>query len=378
MDQASSPRLHVLGHPLAQTSLTLVTSDGEDLASALDGREASIAFDRAGTALSANVWPALTVREDGLFTSEVGGRWVPPHASLSIGEAAPSLGHALLHGIAKEDVLSVSARNAQVVSLGLGGTRYSEPGQSFYLAGSQVEIAYSQLDEGLELRLQAPLEASRRVHKGAIELEAQLSARFLLPANALPYAGLWARRPDNSAVVDANWQPSQRTIGDLAARYRGVVARGSLDWGGDRRGSHPTGPWVDCLIEPHRMHLVPRSRLSRKASGAFEKSRTEGELELHFGMATLEKALEGRSHARLEWFGPAIGYVNGVTTRPMEQGGPRFQALERLALDLTLNADGVQVSGKGKVGPGGDLGPEVTMDFLIPALWLKVAGARLG
>jgi hypothetical protein len=308
----------------------------------------------------------------------VGGRWVPPQASLTIGEAAPSLAHALLHGIARDDVLSVSARDAQVVSLGLVGTRYSEPGQSFYLAGSQAEIAYSQLDEGLELRLEAPLEASRRVHRGAIELEAQLSARFLLPTNALPYAGLWAKRPDNSAVADANWQPSQRTIGDLAARYRGVVARGSLDWGGDRRGTHATGPWVDCLIESHRMHLVPRARLSRKASGAFETSRTEGELELHFGLTTLEKALEGRSHARLEWLGPAIGYVNGVTTRPMEQGGPRFQGFERLALDLTLSADGLRVSGRGTVGPGGDLGPDVAMDFLIPALWLKVAGARLG
>lgn len=378
MEHPSPPRVHVLGRPLAETSLTLLTSAGEDLASALEGTEAAIAFDRAGEAFSASFWPALTAREDGLFTSEVGGRWVPPHASLSIGEAAPDIAHALLHGIAKEDVLSVSARNAQVVSLGLVGTRYSEPGQSFYLAGSQVEIAYRHLDDGLELRLDAPLEASRRVHKGAIELDAQLSARFLLPTNALPYAGLWPKHPDNSAIVEANWQPGQRTIGDLAARYRGVVARGSLDWGGDRRGAHPAGPWVDCLIEPHRMHLVPRAQLSRKASGAFETSRTEGELELHFGLAILEKALEGRSHARLEWSGPAIGYVNGVTTWPMEQGGPRFQAFERLALDLTLTADGVLVSGKGTVGPGGDLGPEVTMDFLIPALWLKVAGARLG
>lgn len=230
------------------------------------------------------------------------------------------------------------------------------------------------MPDGLEIRLEAPLKASERVHKGAFELSAQLSATFLVPQRAFGWTGLGSFGSHDDEVAVSNWRPSQNHVQDLAGTRKFVMARGRLDWGGRRSHRDPTGPWVGCQLDANKMMLRPHESLTRYRDGRLTTSRTEGELELSIGLDLLKRTLQDRETARVSWTGPGLGHVDGVTTWPMEQGGPCPQEFERFTLDLALSDEGMRVTGQGQVGPGGDLGPAVTMDFVIPALWLKLSG----
>ena len=379
MDRHTLPRIHVLGAPLVEASIELMADDGTDLGKYLRGCTPTLALDRFSTPLSINFWPHLQLRDDGLFTSDKGGQWQRPRATISLHAPIPPFS-SLIHGSSSRgDRLTFTSENGQAISVSLEGTPYIiGEGLSFYLSGKAVQVAYEFTEEGLAIALSASLSASERVHGDAIQLGAQLQVQCPVPDNVLPFLGYPSRKSHHIPVEIEDWHPRQTAIGDLATTGSGIAARGTLDWNNPQsRYPSPTGPWVSCYIEKHTMSLKPVKRVARLASGLARYAGAEGILELMLGAAHFEAALHNRSRARMAFSGPGIGFVDGVTTWPMEQGGPRPQQFERLQIDLEKSTAGLRIAGEGLIGPGGDLGPDVRFDVMIPALWLRLKDYRL-
>ncbi len=378
MDRNSLPRIHVLGAPLVEASIELLADDGTDLAAQLRGCTPTLALGRNDRQFSMDFWPHLEVQGDGLFTSNQHGNWRAPQGHISLGGPASAMPSFISSWTSTSDRVTIASENELLVSVALRDTPYvSGEGGSLYLSGRAVEIAYDFSEHGLTIGLSARLSANDRVHKGSVELGAQLRVQCLVPDNALPFLGFSSRKAQATTVEIEDWQPRQTSIGDLATTGSGIAARGTLDWNNPQsRYPSPTGPWVSCGIEKHSMSLKPVKRVARLATGLARYAGAEGILELMIGAAHFEAALNNRVRARMAFTGPGIGFVDGVTTWPMEQGGPKPQAFERLVIDLEKAAAGLRIVGEGLVGPGGDLGPDVHFDLMIPALWLRLKGYR--
>ena len=372
------PRLHVLGAPLVETSLDFVADDGSDFGALLADCTASLDIDRHGQPLSINFWRNLEQQPDGLFSPMVDGAWDPPRASLRLDRAIPSFRNVLPLSAYTSETLRFSSDNGQLASISLKGTQYVEPEGDFYLASNEVAVGYDYSDSGLEISLSIRFRTSGRVHKDGVTMNAKLDLRCFVPNGALPFLGLFARKAYEIPVEQKDWRPSQMAMGNLATSGNSVAARGTLDWNSrTSRYPGPTGPWVSCHFKRPEMTLKPIAEVSKLSNGLASFSRTEGIMELLIGWSHIEAALRHRDSARLAFEGAGIGFVDGVTTWPMEQGGPRPQSFERLEINLSKTTKGLRMKGSGVIEPTGDLGPDVSFDLLVPALWLKLSGVRL-
>jgi len=268
------------------------------------------------------------------------------------------------------------------------GTVYPRPPEGHSVLGyaGSVAVEVERTADGLRFAIQASSDLLKRGDTPAPALTIRIS--FFLTLSTLALGGrLWAA--DHRIIDLTGDSPPAGPLGRVLTLHENgglPYFEGVLDLGPNQPDDF-RGSWIFARLFATGLQLTPERPPRRMSSGFYKSFSNDGPdlLLRNVGLESWKEMLGNAKEADLVQSGSGIGYLQGVTGPSAGEIGPHIQPVRLLRTQLRLRDDGLKVWLSGEVGEieqqeprRPPLGPEFSVDFLVPTAFFFARGMAFG